>query len=557
MKALCAIILIIVQVVLSHGVQVQVEQGKLEGELLDLVTKDGQYYSFKGIPYAQPPIGKLRFKSPRPAAAWNGVRSAKQHGSVCPQIDILTNMLIPGDEDCLFLNVYSPNLTPKTLLPVLVFIHGGGYKSGSGNVDNYGPDFILRKNMVVVTLNYRLEALGFLSLGTKDVPGNAGLKDQVEALKWVQRNIKHFGGDADRVTIMGQSAGSASVALHISSPMSKGLFRRVISLSGSPFCDWAFAIEPERRAFALGKQLGRELEDPDELLEYLQNLPSAQLVGTSPYLLASEEVNYSVLKMYHYAPVFEKYEGEDSFLTKNAFVNAENVKDVDILFGFTDQEVVVAIPFIVPALLELYNKYPENFVPRKITALTSPYSVLDLSSKIRNYYFGNKSIDVNSIKEFITFLNDATFIYDIIRYFEWLPNIGKGKKYLYQFSGVSKRNVYGSLGAPYGISGAAHLDDLLYLFDAKAFNMTLDKNSREFKLIEQFTTLITDFAKQGNPTPGSSCKITWPAFKRNTMKYVDIGNENLTILSVNDNKNYRFLKHLYNSFDTMSLLNQL
>ncbi|KAJ8725216.1 hypothetical protein PYW07_016174 [Mythimna separata] len=201
------IFFVVIQNVAGDGTQIKVEQGWLEGELLDLVTGDGQYYSFKGIPYALPPNGTRRFKAPQPPVSWTGVRSAKQHGSVCPQLDILTSTFHPGSEDCLFLNVYSPNTTPEKLFPVIFFIHGGSYKFGSGDVDTYGADFLVRKDVVLVTINYRLDALGFLNLGTEEVPGNAGLKDQVAAMKWVQRNIKYFGGDENQVTIMGQSAG--------------------------------------------------------------------------------------------------------------------------------------------------------------------------------------------------------------------------------------------------------------------------------------------------------------------------------------------------------------
>ncbi|KAJ8725240.1 hypothetical protein PYW07_016198 [Mythimna separata] len=541
------ILFIAIQNVADGGIRIRVDQGWLEGEILDLVTGDGQYSSFKGIPYAQPPNGTRRFKAPLTALGWDGVRNASQHGAMCPQIDIFTNKLIPGNEDCLFLNVYSPNLTPETLLPVLVFIHGGGYKSGSGNVDDYGPDFILRKNMVVVTFNYRLDALGFLSLGTKEVPGNAGLKDQVEALKWVQRNIKHFGGDADRVTIMGQSAGSASVGLHIVSPMSQGLFHRAIAMSGSPFCDWSLAFNPERRAFVLGKTLGFVTEDPEELLEFHQSVPSDKLRDTSPNILSFEEYTYNLLKMYQFVPVIEKFNETDNFLTYDIFKEFRHVNKVDILFGHTSQETLTIIDLIASTYVQRYDKYPELFVPRKLMNQLGPNHMLELSDRILKHYFGNKSVNVESLKDFIRYASNVGFIYDIIKYFSTLPFLENTVRFSYQFSSMSSRNVYGLQGEKYDIFGAAHVDDLFYLFDPKSLQLVSDRNSTEFLLIDQVTTIFTDFAIHGNPTHSPAFNMTWPIFDKKTLQFVDIGNENLTVSSMVGDDSYNFWEQLYDS----------
>lgn len=154
------------------------------------------------------------------------MRDAKSHGPVCPQLNILTNTYIPGSEDCLFLNVYTPNVKPETPLPVLVHIHGGAYLFGSGDVDLYGPDFFI-SGTVGMTLDYRLATLGFLGFGNCEISGTARLRDHVVlALKWVQKSI--FKGD---------SAGATLVGYHMVSPISKGLFQRAIEVNGSPFHD--------------------------------------------------------------------------------------------------------------------------------------------------------------------------------------------------------------------------------------------------------------------------------------------------------------------------------
>ncbi|CAD0198626.1 unnamed protein product [Chrysodeixis includens] len=543
-------LLLTITIVASDGIEVRLKNGKLKGELLDLVTGEGQYYSFKGIPYAQPPIGPLRFKAPLPVKKWKGIRNATQHGSVCPQVEVLSNIFLPGNEDCLFINVYSPNIKPETLLPVIVFIHGGGYRSGSGNDASYGPDFLVRKNMVAVTLNYRVDALGFLSLGTEDVPGNAGLKDQVLALKWVQNNIHVFGGDRNRVTIMGQSAGSASVALHVSSPMSTGLFQRAIPMSGAPSSDWSLPLEPEKRAFTLGKQLGFETRDPKQLLSFLQNVTSDKLVNTAPYVLSFEEYSNNILRMYPFVPVVEKYGGKNSFLTYDTTKKVEHINKVDILFGHTNQETASAIEMLISVFIPNYNKYPELFVPRKFFADLGQDHILGLADEIRDYYFGNKTVDVNSIIEFVTYLNNAVFVYDVIDYFTKLPAVKNTVRYSYQFSSVSSRNLFTKPAIQYGINGAGHFEELDYLFDRKSSKLNSDRGSEEFRLIEQITTLFTNFAKYGNPTPDSSFGITWPKYDKKSRKYVDIGS-NLTVLSVSDNDNIQFWDNIYEKANSL------
>nr|CAD7574329.1 unnamed protein product [Timema californicum] len=204
-------------------VTVTVKQGSLRGR--KVISQPGStYYSFQGIPYARPPVGYRRFKRPEPPDSWSGIRNALVEGSACIHIDSIFKR-IQGEEDCLYLNVYTPKLpggyTP--LKPVMVWIHGGGFHEGSGNTTIFGPDYLVHADVVLVTLNYRLGVLGFLCLNDTDVSGNNGLKDQVEALKWVQQNIAQFAGDPGNVTIFGESAGGACVHYHLLSPMSKGI----------------------------------------------------------------------------------------------------------------------------------------------------------------------------------------------------------------------------------------------------------------------------------------------------------------------------------------------
>lgn len=195
--------------------------------------------AFLGIPFAAPPVGDLRWKPPAEVAAWSATRGATEYGHACPQVDVLTGG--PGTdlvEDCLYLNVWTPLVPPKQPAPVMFFIHGGGFVVGSGGDRTYDGSNLAAKGVVVVTINYRLGAFGFLDHGglaaeaNQAVAPSYGLLDQRAALKWVKKNAAAFGGDANNVTVFGESAGALSVCAQLAMPNSKGLFHRAIMESG-------------------------------------------------------------------------------------------------------------------------------------------------------------------------------------------------------------------------------------------------------------------------------------------------------------------------------------
>ena len=215
---------------------VQLDTGLVEGATAD---KDAGILVFRGIPYAAPPVGDLRWKAPAPAAAWEGVRPATEFGAACPQGSGLAQLtgeeMPPLSEDCLFLNVWTGAIDPDAKRPVMVWIHGGGLSLGWSHQRLYDGTNFAKRGVVLVSVNYRLGALGFLAhpllSAEGGVSGNYGLLDQIAALEWVRRNIAAFGGDPDNVTIFGESAGGTSVQALLASPHSKGLFHRAISQS--------------------------------------------------------------------------------------------------------------------------------------------------------------------------------------------------------------------------------------------------------------------------------------------------------------------------------------
>src|SRR5215475_9858277 len=218
---------------------VRVEGGLISGSVVDGVR------SYKGIPFAAPPVGELRWKAPRPVGAWEGVRECDAFGPDCPQAPYSESSIYYSpprkqSEDCLYLNVWTAAKAGEKR-PVMVWIHGGALTRGSGATGAYDGTALAKKGVVLVTVNYRLGPLGYLAHPelTAESPnrssGNYGVLDQIAALKWVKRNIAAFGGDPGRVTIFGVSAGSWSVNVLVASPLAKGLFHRAIGESGGSF----------------------------------------------------------------------------------------------------------------------------------------------------------------------------------------------------------------------------------------------------------------------------------------------------------------------------------
>lgn len=215
--------------VAQGGPVVRVTGGEIRGRLVDGGA------AFKKIPYARPPLGELRWRAPQPVAPWSGIREAAAFSVACTQLSEGWNRRLVEDsgEDCLYLNVATPEWPPKGKHPVFVWIHGGSNTAGSGEAAGFDQRTLVRRGLVLVTINYRLGALGFLVHPELGSSGNFGLMDQIAALQWVRKNIAKFGGDPSNVTAAGESAGAFDISLLMTSPLAKGLFQRAIVESGA------------------------------------------------------------------------------------------------------------------------------------------------------------------------------------------------------------------------------------------------------------------------------------------------------------------------------------
>ncbi len=308
-----------------------VAQGELQGQAKGAVS------AFLGVPFAAPPTGDRRWQPPGPPQAWTGVRRADHFSASCQQTITpgglgpwTAEYVVNGDvsEDCLFLNVWTPASSPRAKLPVLVWIHGGAFTSGSGSVPIYDGTGLAAKGIVLVTINYRLGVYGFLAHPqlTAESPahasGNYGLLDQVEALRWLQANIAAFGGDPARVTIAGQSAGAASVHHLIATPLAKGLFRRAIAQSGSGM---GISVPDRARAEAHGVRLA-EAAGVRSIAE-LRALSTRQLSDAVAKMPADADG-------LRFGPIV------DGLLLPDDNVVGANTNDTPILTGMTAQEMV-------------------------------------------------------------------------------------------------------------------------------------------------------------------------------------------------------------------------
>ncbi|KAM9246258.1 neuroligin-4, X-linked isoform 2-T2 [Leptosomus discolor] len=275
--------------------------GKIRGLRTPLPNEIlGPVEQYLGVPYASPPTGERRFQPPEPPSSWTGIRNATQFAAVCPQyldersllndmlpvwftanLDTVVTYVQDQNEDCLYLNIYVPTEDDihdqNSKKPVMVYIHGGSYMEGTGNMID-GSILASYGNVIVVTLNYRLGVLGFLSTGDQAAKGNYGLLDQIQALRWIEENIGSFGGDPKRVTIFGSGAGASCVSLLTLSHYSEGLFQKAIIQSGTALSSWAVNYQPAKYTRILADKVGCDMLDTTDLVECLRNKNYKELI---------------------------------------------------------------------------------------------------------------------------------------------------------------------------------------------------------------------------------------------------------------------------------------
>ncbi|XP_049807722.1 juvenile hormone esterase-like [Schistocerca nitens] len=487
----------------AEDVLVTVQQGTLRGTTATGVYNTS-YTAFRGIPFAEPPVGELRFQTPRPARCWSGVRDATRYGSDCVQQNGA------GSEDCLYLNVYVPGVPQEgAQLPVFFWVFGGGFIFGGGSDQQYGPDFLVSYGVILVTVNYRLGALGFLSTRDAAAPGNAALKDQQLALRWVRRNIARFGGDPQRVTLAGQSSGGGSVSLHLVAPHSAGLFSRAIIQSGNFISRQVIADEARQHAFNLGAALGFHTNDSHALVDFLRTVNATDLLVDNSLILSDEEK--TILVPVVWGPSIEA-DLAGAFISEAPIkvLNEGRFCRVPILTGVTSGETGFSI-LNQAAVIDRLDKAFQSVVGPCLHLSTTTQQA-DAASKLRDFYFGNGTISVDDPVPLVNFNNDIQNFEPTDAFVRKVVEVSNVPIYYYEFD-YRGENVNKTQW------GVTHNGELPFLFLRNGVNYNLDPNSEEDRVRRHFLHIWTNFAKHGIPTPWTD-PVIWHPYNATSRNYL-------------------------------------
>lgn len=447
---------------------VSTESGQVSGA----TSASGDVRVYKGIPYAAPPVGELRWREPRPASHWEGVRKVDTFSPVCMQMQRPGSTAPAPSEDCLYLNIWTAAKSAGDRRPVIFWTYGGAFTSGAGSLPMYDGEALARKGVVVVTYNYRLGIFGFLAHPelTKESEhqssGNYGMSDMAAALHWVQKNIANFGGDPKRITIDGESAGSMLVSAMVGSPVGKGLFQRAIGQSGA----WmGIAIGPmttRAQAEAAGQKMVQSLGATS--IAELRAKPAEEL-------LKGARGQFGIIVDGWYVP-------EDLTLT---YQNHKQ-NDVDVLVGSNHDEGTF---FTRPGTEGNAQQFTGN-AKRRFNDMADAY--LKLYPAASNGEAGKSQL--------AAFRDE--FGWEMREWADLQSQRGKAKAYLYYFTHVPPT----APGQP--SRGATHTADLQYMFDNQPPNVTWTDVDK--KLADTMSSYWVNFAATGNPNGKGLPE--WPAF---------------------------------------------
>ncbi|KAJ2944879.1 hypothetical protein O0L34_g1768 [Tuta absoluta] len=488
--------------------------------------------SYRGIRYAEPPTGPLRFQPPVPITHYDGDVDSSKEGPACPQPSNTPGFVT--DEDCLRLNVYTPELSNSSKpLPVVVYIHPGGFYSVSGRSDYAGPAKLLGKDIVLVAINYRLGSLGFLSTGDKWAPGNNGMKDQVAALRWVQRNIRAFGGDPDLVTVAGYSAGSMSIGMHMISPMAKGLFHRAIMMSSGPLSQVVHGREQRHLAIRQAKLAGCFTEVSQRIVGCLRTRPWQAFANSLDSMF---EFGFDPVLLW--GPVVEPDVGQERYLVEPLMdsIRAGRIHTVPLIISQTENEFFWKA-FNVLNNATLFSQMSTNW-PR-----IAPISFMlpakgegegataeEASNTLKEAYFGGVTFknDSNTAAALGKLYSDAVIGYSVHRTTRLMARHSPHPVYQYEFTYFGNNSHYVDSITKKPV-GAVHHDELIYVLSVPAVFPEIPLGTKDNEIVEKLVDIWYNFARFGNPNPRedspSIAGMNWPKFTPEKRQYLEIGKE--------------------------------
>jgi para-nitrobenzyl esterase len=443
---------------------VRIKEGLLKG------FQENGVFKFYGIPYAAPPIGKLRWRSPQPVEPWEGARDATKFRNIAYQISRKDNIPeedkdLVEDEDCLYLNIWTPSISADENMPVMVWIHGGGFLNGSGSFGLYNGAELSKMRVVVITFNYRLGPIGFIShkeLESEDKTmssGNYGTLDQIAVLEWIQENISNFGGDRDNVTIFGESAGAMSVGLLSTSTRALGLFHKVICESGGMLM---FPREiPYDKALRDTLELQKALGASN--VEEMRLIPAPDIIEAAIKASANDEMP----RQPRYSPVL------DNIVIKSQDETLRERAKFPLIIGNNKHEATWFMQFLPPITLDNYREILKRNFGQIAKQMLVPFTI-NSDEEARNAFI--------SIYTYNLF---TKHVHDIARR---LTALG-GDIYVYRFDRVAPKNQASGLYA-------AHGEEIPYVFghvSEQGYSKTDEKVS------EEMMKYWVQFSKTGNP----------------------------------------------------------
>ncbi|XP_041981446.1 juvenile hormone esterase-like [Aricia agestis] len=505
---------------------VHTEVGSIQGVPAD----DGDYVMFLGIPYARVNASNP-FGASIPCEKFDKVYEAFSEPEICPQ---MREVYVPVDDpyggklDCLNLNVYVPNTDTRDRA-VYIYIFGGKFVHGHGGRSYYGPKYLVRHDIIVVTFNYRLGPYGFMCTDIPEIPGNQGLWDQYKAIKWVKENIRAFGGNPQKITIGGHSSGAMVVNMHLLTKQPR-MFQQAILQSGTATSPGFLAPSNKNVLINISKKLGFRTNDTYAALSFLTKV--------SPETLIKSTTNE-----YEWFPCVEKeFDGVLRFIDENPELSQGiNIDGLNILGGFAERECIYSLYSSSYAPLFRQQQVVRTDMEFKFN-FQNHSNLIDI---VQHFYLGDDRNFTTNKYKVVDFLSDFDFIYPVQREMIKYAKHKNTNVYLYKFSYDGHLNRFKRL---YNVTeaGAVHSDELGYIFTI--YLIPDIPNKYDQRIIEEMTTLWTNFIKYGNPTPVRTelLPVSWPPLTANTVPCLQI-DSNLTVISRPFHSNMAFWDLFYDA----------